>query len=68
MDAEQRKKHVKHVLIDRDLSFRAWCTQNGVPHSVARDLVYGRLTGNKSDRSRHVRDVLVKEFGDDIFD
>jgi hypothetical protein len=68
MDFEQRKRHVKHVLIDKGLSFRAWCVQMGVPHSVARDLVYGRLTGNKSDRSRHVRDILAKEFGEELFE
>jgi hypothetical protein len=68
MDAEQRKKLVKHALIDKGLSFRAWCAINGVSHSVARDLVYGRLTGNKSLRSRQVRDVLAKEFGEDLFD
>jgi hypothetical protein len=68
MDLEQRKRHVKHLLIDKGLSFRAWCTQMGVSHSVARDLVYGRLTGNKSVRSRHVRDILAKEFGEELFE
>lgn len=68
MDIEQRKKCVKHALIDKGISFRAWCTQMNVPHSVARDLIYGRLTGNKSERSRHVKDVLAQEFGSELFD
>jgi hypothetical protein len=68
MNIEDRKKHVKHILIDKNISFRAWCTLMGVSHSVARDLVYGRLTGNKSVRIRQVRDILCKEFGDDIFE
>jgi hypothetical protein len=38
-----------------------------VPYSVARDLVYGRLTGNKSERSRQIKEVLMQEFGNDIF-
>lgn len=37
---EQRIKKVKHCLIDKGLSFRKWCAENNVPHSVARDLVY----------------------------
>jgi hypothetical protein len=45
MNIEERKKLVKHRLIDRNLSFRAWCTSVGVSHSVARDFVSGRLTG-----------------------
>ena len=39
-----------------------------VPYSVARDLVYGRLTGNKSERSRQVKEVIIQEFGKEIFE
>jgi hypothetical protein len=68
MNIEERKKQVKHILIDKNLSFRAWCTLMGVSHSVARDFVTGRLTGSKSDKHLHVRDILKKEFGEDLFD
>jgi hypothetical protein len=64
---EQRIKRVKHHLIDIGKSFRGWCMEKNISHSVARDLVYGRLTGNKSDKIRYVRDVLVEEFGEDLF-
>jgi len=68
MNIEERKKIVKHHLIDKDMSFRTWCKENNVPYSVARDLVYGRLTGNKSEKSRIVKEIIMKEFGDTIFD
>lgn len=68
MTSDERKKHIKHALIDKGISFRAWCILMGVSHSVARDLVYGRLTGSKSERTRIVRDALVKDFGCCIFD
>jgi len=68
MTPEERNKIIKHALIDRGLSFRSWCALANVPYSVARDLVYGRLTGNKSERSRAVREVIAKEFGEHLFD
>jgi len=68
MNVEERKKQIKHVLIDRDLSFRAWCALMGVSHSVARDFVTGRLTGTKSNTHLHVKEILKKEFGADLFD
>ena len=68
MNIEERKKMVKHRLIDRNLSFRAWCALVGVSHSVARDFVSGRLTGAKSDKHLHVREILKNEFGEDMFD
>ena len=67
MNIDDRKKHIKHVLIDKGLSFRSWCKLMSVPHSVARDLVYGRLTGNKSEKSRTIKEILIVEFGKDIF-
>jgi len=68
MNTEDRKKFIKHALIDKGMSFRSWCKFANVPYSLARDLVYGRLTGNKSDHSRQVRDLLSKEFGKNIFE
>ena len=68
MNPEERNKIIKHALIDKGLSFRSWCALMNVPYSVARDLVYGRLTGNKSERSRQVKDVLIQEFGKEIFE
>ncbi|MBT0666434.1 hypothetical protein KI809_19165 [Geobacter pelophilus] len=65
---EYRIKRVKHALIDKGLSFRKWCEENDVPHSVARDLVYGRLTGNKSVKMRAVKAILEREFGQDLFE
>jgi hypothetical protein len=67
MNIEERKKRIKHILIDKNLSFRAWCTLMGVSHSVARDFVTGRLTGTKSDKHLHVRNILKKDFGEDLF-
>jgi hypothetical protein len=40
----------------------------GVSHSVARDFVTGRLTGTKSNTHLHVKEILKKEFGADLFD
>ena len=68
MNIEDRKKKIKHALVDRNLSFRAWCALVGVSHSVARDFVTGRLTGEKSDKHLHVKGVLKSEFGEDLFD
>ena len=68
MDSDTRLKHVKHQLIEMNLSFRAWCKNAGVSHSVARDLVYGRLTGTKSEKSRYVKQLLINDFGSDIFE
>ena len=67
MDEETRKKVVKHRLVDLGISFREWCRRAEVPHSVARDLIYGRLDGSKALRTLHVKRLLEKEFGDDIF-
>jgi len=67
MTPEERNKIIKHQLIDKGLSFREWCTQVGVSRSVARDIVYGRLDGSRSDNSRQIKELLKKEFGD-IFD
>jgi hypothetical protein len=67
MTPEDRNKHIKHVLIDKGMSFRSWCKLMNVPYSVARDLVYGRLTGNKSERSRLIKEIIMQEFGSDIF-
>ena len=68
MNIEERKKKIKHILIDKNLSFRAWCTLMGVSHSVARDYVTGRLTGEKSDKHHHVREIMKKEFGESLFE
>jgi hypothetical protein len=68
MNDENRLKHIKHHLIEMGISFRGWCQSAGVSHSVARDLVYGRLTGSKSEKSRYVKQLLMNQFGSDIFD
>jgi hypothetical protein len=68
MNIEERKKHIKHVLIDKNMSFRAWCTLMGLSHSVARDFVTGKLTGTKSDKYLHVIVIMKNEFGEDLFD
>jgi hypothetical protein len=68
MTPEDRNKIIKHALIDKGLSFRSWCALMNIPYSVARDLVSGRLTGNKSDKSLAVREVIAKEFGSQLFD
>jgi len=67
MNKEDRNKLIKHHLIDKGISFRAWCKEQNIPYSVARDLVYGRLTGNKSEKSRNIREIIKKEFGENIF-
>lgn len=68
MDVETRKKLVKHHLIDKGMSFREWCRRKEVSHSVARDIVYGRLDGSKSENTLHVKNLIIKEFGPDMFD
>ena len=61
MNVEERKKAVKHHLIDLGMSFREWCVQVGVSRSVARDIVYGRLDCSKSDKSREIKEILKKD-------
>jgi hypothetical protein len=68
MTPEDRNKIIKHALIDKGLSFRSWCALMNIPYSVARDLVNGRLTGNKSEHSKSVRDMISKEFGAKLFE
>ena len=68
MTPEERNKAIKHQLIDKGLSFREWCAQAGISRSVARDIVYGRLDGSKSENSRQIKEILKKEFGDQLFE
>lgn len=68
MDVEDRKKHVKHHLIELGISFREWCRRNEVSHSVARDIIYGRLDGSKSENTLRIKSLVMKEFGKNIFD
>jgi len=67
MDVDERKKVIKHYLIDLDISFREWCRRNEVSHSVARDIVIGRLDGSRSEKTRKVKQKIVEEFGENIF-
>jgi len=67
MDVDARKKIVKHHLIDVGISFREWCRQAEVSHSVARDIIYGRLDGSKSENTLRIKNLLIKEFGPEIF-
>lgn len=67
MNNQERIKRVKHHLIDKGISFREWCRQAQVPHSVARDLVYGRLSGKKSPKMLEIKQVLIAEFGEELF-
>ncbi len=67
MDVEERKKRVKHHLIDLGISFREWCRREEISHSVARDIVYGRLDGSRSERSRAIKDKIIAEFGAELF-
>ncbi len=68
MNNEDRIKAVKHHLVDKGMSFREWCAQAGIPRSVARDLVYGRLDGSKSENTRLIKEIIKKEFGNELFD
>lgn len=68
MNAEDRIKAIKHQLIDKGLSFRKWCEEAGVSRSVARDIVYGRLDGSKSEKTREVKAILAREFGVELFE
>ena len=68
MNVEERKKIVKHHLIDLGISFREWCRREDISHSVARDIVYGRLDGSRSERSRIIKDKIALEFGEEIFE
>jgi hypothetical protein len=67
MNVEERKKIIKHHLIDLGISFREWCRREEVSHSVARDIVIGRLDGSRSDKARLVKEKIAKEFGAEIF-
>lgn len=68
MNVEERKKMVKHKLIDKGLSFRSWCTETGVSRSLAKDLVSGRLDASRSEAARNVKRILQEEFGENLFD
>jgi hypothetical protein len=67
MNVEERKKIIKHRLIDLGISFREWCRREEVSHSVARDIVIGRLDGSRSDKARLVKEKIANEFGAEIF-
>lgn len=67
METEERKKRVKHHLIDLGISFREWCRREEVSHSVARDLIYGRLDGSRAEKTLQVKGIIEKEFGKNIF-
>jgi len=68
MNVQERKKIVKHKLIDMGISFREWCRQADVSHSVAKDIVDGRLTGSRGEASHAVLIKLSRDFGADIFE
>jgi predicted XRE-type DNA-binding protein len=68
MTPEDRVKKIKHHLIDKGLSFREWCKLVGVSRSVARDLMYGRLSGSRSVNLQQIMQVMISEFGTDIFE
>ena len=68
MIVEERKKIVKHHLVDLGISFREWCRRAEVSHSVARDIIYGRLDGSRSENSRIIKEKIAAEFGKNIFD
>jgi hypothetical protein len=68
MNVEERKKRVKHHLVDLGISFREWCRREGLSHSVARDVVNGRLDGSRSGKTQIVKQKIEKEFGKDLFD
>ncbi len=67
MNVEERKKRVKHRLVDLGISFREWCRQEGISHSVARDIVNGRLDGSRSEQTRQIKMKIQEIFGGDIF-
>ncbi|WP_282755537.1 hypothetical protein [Desulfuromonas thiophila] len=67
MNVEERKKNVKHHLIDLGISFREWCRQKEISHSVARDIINGRLDGSRSEQTLQIKIKIQEEFGKDIF-
>lgn len=67
MNVDERKKIIKHHLVELGISFREWCRREDVPHSVARDIVIGRLDGSRSEKSRSVKEKIAEEFGQNIF-
>jgi hypothetical protein len=67
MNVDERKKIIKHHLVELGISFREWCRREDVPHSVARDIVIGRLDGSRSEKSRRVKEKIAEEFGQNIF-
>lgn len=67
MESEERLKIVKHCLIDLGISMREWCRRNELSYSVVRDILYGRLDGTKSAKTRIIKDKLSQEFGENIF-
>ncbi len=64
---EERRKAVKHKLIDLGMSFRKWCEQAEVNHSVARDLLTGRMDASRSRNIKAVKDKMIETFGEEIF-
>jgi hypothetical protein len=67
MNIEERKKIVKHRLIDMGISFREWCRRSDVSHSIAKDIIDGRLNGSRGEASRSVMLKILEDFGSDIF-
>lgn len=68
MNVDERKKIVKHKLIDMGISFREWCRRADVSHSIAKDIVDGRLNGSRGEASHAVLLKLSQDFGAEIFE
>lgn len=67
MVPEDRLKIVKHCLVDKGISMREWCRRTELSYSVVRDILYGRLDGTKSEKTRIIKERLTQEFGQNLF-
>jgi len=50
------------------LSFKDYCRSRGLNYITARDVISGRLTGERSEYIRKMKQQLIKDFGEEIFE
>lgn len=49
------------------LNLKEYCKSRGVDYSITRDIISGRLTGEKSEKIRKIKEQIRKDLGEEIF-
>lgn len=48
-------------------TLKGYCRSRNFDYSLVRDIISGRLTGEKSEKIRKMKNQLIKDFGKEIF-